>query len=64
MANDAALHQRRLKARFFYEYVDSEANIADLPSRGQGAQAARMLREAFRAPVWWRKMRLPPLAAV
>ena len=64
MANDAALQQRRLKARFFYEYVDSQANIADLPSRGDWKLAARMLRDAFRVPVWWREMRLPPLTAV
>ena len=64
MAHDAARMHMRLRARFFYEYVNSDANIADLPSRGEWTRAARMPRSAYRAPVWWRDMRLPPLTAV
>ena len=61
MAHEAALVQRRMRARFFYEYVNSAANIADLPSRGAAAEAARKLRNHFRVPVWYRPMKLPRL---
>ena len=63
MSHDTASTQRRMRARFFYEYVESAANIADLPSRGEAVRAARMLRSRFQLPVWYRPMKLPRLTA-
>ena len=45
-------------------YVESGANIADLPSRGDLALTARLLRERFERPVWVRHLSLPPLRPV
>ena len=51
------------RTRSWFEYVASDANISDLPSRGQLAAAARMLRARFACPVWRAKLVLPPLTA-
>ena len=64
LAHQVAERQSRLKTRFFYEYVNSSANIADLPSRGDAKRACRMLREHFGMPVWYRHMVLPRLTAL
>ena len=63
LAHDTAAAQAAMRARVFYEYVESAANISDLPSRGQASLAARMLRERFRLPVWLRPLYLPSLRA-
>ena len=60
IAHLVAKRHLELNCQVWFEFVNSAANIADLPSRGELARAARMLREAFRHPVWWREMKLPP----
>ena len=61
LAHTAALQQRNNRTRGWYEYVNTDANIGDLPSRGRASEAARMLRDRFSWPVWSRRMVLPPL---
>ena len=48
VAQEAALQQRRNRTRAWYEYVNSDANIGDLPSRGRTREAARLLSTRFR----------------
>ena len=43
MAHSTALLQARLRAKVWYEYVASAANIADLPSRGDFSFVRRMM---------------------
>ena len=63
LAHDVARQCFDLRTRVWFEYVESAANIADLPSRGDARLAARLLRERFGKTVWVREMQLPPLRA-
>ena len=63
LSHQTAAQQRLLQCRVWYEYVASKANIADLPSRGDIALAARLLRRRFGVPVWRRDIEYPPLQA-
>lgn len=64
LAHDVAKAQMAIGSRFFYEYVPSKANIADLPSRGELNAVAEMLRVRFRADTDKRDLQLPHLRAV
>ena len=63
LSHQAAARQITLRARVWYEYVASKANIADLPSRRGTRLAARRLRARFGNRVVYRPLRLPPLTA-
>lgn len=63
LAHQTAARQSALKARVWYEYVASKANIADLPSRLDARLAARLLRARFGKRVVHRPLVLPPLTA-
>ena len=53
MAHSTALMQARLSCRVWYEYVASDANVADLPSRGDFTYISRLrLLHPF-APIRW-----------
>ena len=43
MSHSTALLQARLRAKVWYEYVSSAANISDLPSRGDFSYTRRMM---------------------
>ena len=60
LAHLVALRHLELGCQVWFEYVNSKANIADLPSRGDIVAAARMLRSRFHRPAWQTPMRLPP----
>jgi hypothetical protein len=60
VAHVTARRQLELDARVWFEYVASDANIADLPSRGKWRAAARLLAARFGFPVVYRDMTLPP----
>ena len=60
LSHQAAARQITLRARVWYEYVASKANIADLPSR---RDTRRHLRARFGNRVVYRPLRLPPLTA-
>lgn len=68
LAHRVAAQLFRLRARVWFEYVASHANIADLPSRHDSQLARRILRERFRARVRPAELTpplvLPPLDAV
>ena len=64
LSHDIAKAQMAMGSRFFYEYVPSKANIADLPSRGELNEAAEMLRMRFNADTDKRDLQLPHLRAV
>ena len=53
MAHSTALMQARLSCRVWYEYVASDANVADLPSRGDFAYISRLRLLRPFAPVRW-----------
>ena len=58
IVHSTALAQMRLRARVWYEYVESEANIADLPSRLDFTFVGR-LRRQFDIECSWVPTRLP-----
>ena len=64
IAHLTALRQQEMRTRAWYEWVPSAENLADLPSRGDLAGAARLLVEYFndRYPVYVRELvEIPPL---
>ena len=63
LSHQAAARQITLRARVWYEYVASKANIADLPSRRDTRLTARRLRARFGNRVVYRPLLLPPLTA-
>ena len=68
LAHRVAARLFKLRARVWFEYVASHANIADLPSRRDSRLARRILRERFGARVrpagLTPSIVLPPLDAV
>ena len=51
LAHRVAAYHFKLRARVWFEYVASHANIADLPSRRDSHLARRILRERYGARV-------------
>ena len=63
IAHDVAARLFGMRSRVWFEYIESAANIADLPSRCDSKLAARMLQRRFGRAVKPRRMLLPPLRA-
>ena len=64
LSHQTAARLMSLRARVWYEFVHSAANIADLPSRHELRKAVRMLRARFGMRCVERPIVLPPLTAV
>ena len=60
IAHATAASALELNAAVWFEFVPSEENIADLPSRHDERLAARLLRRWFGRPVWSRDFVPPP----
>jgi hypothetical protein len=61
LSHQVAAQHLSLRARVWYEYVASAANIADLPSRRDSRLACRMIRARYGAHVSSLSIVLPPL---
>ena len=59
MTHTASLAQARLRARVWYEYVPSELNISDDPSRGDFSFVVDSVLHGFFAPFDWFEMKIP-----